>query len=129
VIPVPALGRRGESRAAWYYRLRGYRIVARNVRMADGELDLIVRRWKTLVFVEVKTRQSLAAGPGHHAVTREKQLRIVRLATQWLLRHPHAGDLRYDVLSLHWNGRRFDVSHFPDAFRPIADPRRPWKWK
>jgi putative endonuclease len=129
VIPAPALGRRGERRAAWYYRLRGYRIVARNVRMPDGELDLIVRRWKTLVFVEVKTRQSLVAGPGYDAVTRDKQLRIVHLATQWLLRHRHDGELRYDVLSLHWNGRHFEVTHFADAFRPVADVRRPWKWR
>lgn len=37
--------------------------------------------------------------------------------------------LRYDVLSLFWNGRRFIVTHFPDAFRPVSDPRSPWKWR
>ena len=37
--------------------------------------------------------------------------------------------LRYDILSLFWNGRRFVVTHFPDAFRPVSDPVRPWKWR
>ena len=60
-IPVAELGPIGERRALWYFRLRGYRIVARNVRLRRGEIDLIVRRGRTLVFVEVKTRQSLAA--------------------------------------------------------------------
>ena len=36
--------------------------------------------------------------------------------------------IRYDILSLFWNGRRFEVRHFPDAFRPVNDPLRPWQW-
>ena len=68
------LGRRGERRAAWFYRLRGYSIVARNVRLRNGEIDLIVRRRRVLAFVEVKARQSLAAGEGYEAVDRVKQL-------------------------------------------------------
>lgn len=113
----------------WFYLLRGFRIVGRNVRLAAGEIDLVVRRGKLLVLVEVKTRQSLAAGEGHEAVHRQKQLRLVRLADQYLAkaRRPDL-HLRYDVLSLFWNGRRFVVSHYPDAFRPVGDPRQPWKW-
>jgi hypothetical protein len=37
--------------------------------------------------------------------------------------------MRYDVLSLFWNGRRFRVTYFADAFRPVADARRPWLWR
>ncbi|HSP35400.1 MAG TPA: YraN family protein, partial [Thermoanaerobaculia bacterium] len=66
-IPVASLGARGERRAAWFYRLRGYRVVARNVRLHSGEIDLVVRRGRTLVIAEVKTRQSLAAGEGFEA--------------------------------------------------------------
>ena len=125
-IPTARLGRLGERRAAWFYRLRGYAIVARNVRSRGGEIDLIVRRGRTLVFVEVKTRQSLTAGAGYDAVDARKQLQLVTLASQWLARHPHPGEIRYDVLSLFWNGRRFVVTHLADAFRPVADARRPW---
>ena len=126
LIPASKLGRLGERRAAWFYRLRGYSVVARNVRFRRGEIDLIVRRGRTLVFIEVKTRQSLTAGAGYDAVHPRKQLQLVTLASQWLAHHPHPGEIRYDVLSLFWNGRRFVVTHFADAVRPVADARRPW---
>jgi putative endonuclease len=122
------LGRRGERRAAWFYRLRGYSIVARNERLRGGEIDLVVRRGRVLAFVEVKTRQSLAAGEGYESVDRAKELQMVRLADEYLARHRHLGDIRYDVLSLYWTGLRFVIRHFPDAFRPISDPRYPWRW-
>ena len=128
-IATSSLGAAGERRAVWFYRLRGYAIVARNVRTRGGEIDLIVRRGRTLAFVEVKTRQSLAAGAGYDAVDARKQLQLVALASAWLARHPHTGEVRYDVLSLFWNGRRFVVTHFANAFQPVADPRRPWIWR
>lgn len=122
------LGRRGERRAAWFYRLRGYSIVARNERLRGGEIDLVVRRGRVLAFVEVKTRQSLAAGEGYESVDRAKELQMIRLADEYLARHRHLGDIRYDVLSLYWTGLRFVIRHFPDAFRPISDSRYPWRW-
>jgi putative endonuclease len=122
------LGRRGERRAAWFYRLRGYRVVARNVRLRDGEIDLVVRRGRTLVIVEVKTRQSTTAGEGFDSVDRAKREQLVRLADQYVANLRDI-ELRYDVLSLFWNGRRFVVTHFADAFRPESDERQPWKWR
>jgi putative endonuclease len=123
-----ALGLRGERRAAWFYRLRGYRIVARNLRLASGEIDLVARRGRTVVIVEVKTRQSLTAGEGHDAVDRTKRERLVRLADQYV-RGERGVQIRYDVMSLFWNGKRFIVSHYPDAFRPVGDPQSPWRWR
>jgi len=123
------LGRAGERRAAWFYRLRGYRIVAMNVRLASGEIDIVARRGTTLVVAEVKTRQSLSAGEGHAAVDRYKRARLVRLGEQYLAATKTRLSLRYDVLSLFWNGRRFVISHFADAFRPMSDPRQPWRWR
>jgi putative endonuclease len=122
------LGRRGERRAAWFYRLRGYRIVDRNVRSRSGEIDLVVRRGKTLVICEVKTRQTLAAGAGHEAVDREKREQLFRLADRYVVKFPQL-QIRYDILSLFWNGRRFIIEHYPDAFQPIADASQPWKWR
>lgn len=122
------LGRRGERRAAWFYRLRGYSILERNLRLHAGEIDLIVRRGRTVAIVEVKTRRSLAAGEGFDAVDRRKRERLVRLGDQYAARHPGV-ELRYDILSLHWTGRRFVVTHIPDAFRPVADAKRPWQWR
>lgn len=123
------LGRRGERRARWFYRLRGFRIVEANLRIGRGELDLVARRGRLVVVAEVKTRQSLAAGQGFEAVGREKQLQLVRLAGAYLARLRDARvELRYDVVSLYWTGRRFVVTHFPDAFRPVCDARTPWRW-
>jgi putative endonuclease len=128
-IHVSRLGQMGERRAAWFYRLRGYRVIGRNVRLAAGEIDLVARRGRTIVIVEVKTRQSFSAGEGHDAVTSAKRARLVRLADQFVtgLRERNL-EIRYDILSLFWNGRRFVVSHYADAFRPVADVRQPWRW-
>jgi putative endonuclease len=122
------LGRLGEQRAVWFYRMRGYAIVGRNVRLRGGEIDLIVRRRHMLAFVEVKTRQSLAAGEGFEAVDRQKQLQLVRLAEAYLAQYPHRGEVRYDVLSLFWVNTHFIITHYPDAFRAVSDPRQPWRW-
>lgn len=122
------LGQKGERRAAWFYRLRGYRILERNARLPAGEIDLVVKRGATIVIAEVKTRQTKIAGEGHEAVNRAKRERMVKLGDQYAARHPKA-QLRYDILSIYWTGWRFIVTHFPDAFRPVADARRPWIWR
>lgn len=122
------LGRRGERRAAWFYRLRGYRILERNARLPAGEIDLVVQRGRTIVIAEVKTRQTKVAGEGHEAVDRRKRERMIRLGDQYAARHPEA-QLRYDVVSIYWTGWRFVVTHYPDAFRPVADAQRPWIWR
>jgi putative endonuclease len=127
-IPVAKLGRRGERRAAWFYRLRGFSIVGQNHRLRSGEIDLIVRRGKLLVFVEVKTRQSLTAGEGYESVDRAKQIQLVRLSDEYLAKHQHKGEVRYDIVSLYWTGIRFVLQHFPDAFQTRSDPYRPWRW-
>jgi len=127
-LPAAVLGRIGERRAAWFYRLRGYSIVGRNVRLPAGEIDLVARRGTTIVIVEVKTRQSALGGEGHEAVDRRKRERMIRLGDQYAARHPDAC-LRYDIVSIRWTGWRLVVTHFPDAFRPVADARRPWIWR
>jgi len=90
----------------------------------------VARRGRTLVIAEVKTRQTKSAGEGFEAVDRAKQEQLVRLADAYLVKHgsPHL-QIRYDVLSLFWTGRRFIIDYFRDAFRPTSDPRAPWKWR
>src|SRR5205809_6641768 len=80
------LGRLGEERAAWFYRIRGYRIVSRNVRFRSGEIDIVAQRGRMVVIAEVKTRQSESAGKGYEAVTRRKRERLIRLGQQWAAR-------------------------------------------
>jgi putative endonuclease len=51
-------GRRGETLAAWYLRLKGYRILGHRIRTPRGEIDLVAKRGRTIAFVEVKTRET-----------------------------------------------------------------------
>ncbi len=99
------LGRQGEQRAAAWYEAEGYEILERNWRRREGEVDLIVRRGRTVAFCEVKTRSSDAFGTGAEAVVPAKQRRIRRLAARWLSElTPAAGrslvDLRFDVVAV-----------------------------
>lgn len=96
-----ALGTTGEDAVAAWYVDRGYEIVERNWRCRAGELDLIVRRGRTFVFCEVKTRSSAAFGAPVEAITREKQVRLRHLAARWLDDAPlRPTDIRFDVASV-----------------------------
>jgi len=83
----------GERLAARHYRLRGYRILAANARAAGHELDLVVRRGRRLVFVEVKERAREGYGGPVGAVDREKRRRVRRAAASWLQAHPETAEL------------------------------------
>ncbi|WP_395629578.1 YraN family protein [Sphingorhabdus sp.] len=58
-LAAEKLGRRGETIAAWFLRLKGWRVVAMRVKTPRGEVDLIARRGKTIAFVEVKARANV----------------------------------------------------------------------
>ncbi len=97
-----ALGAAGEDIVARWYVASGYDVVDRNWRCRDGELDLVVRRGRELVFCEVKTRGSDRFGAPVEAVTLAKQRRVRALAARWLAAHPADGprDVRFDVASV-----------------------------
>jgi len=121
------LGRYGEWRARWFYRLRGYRIVDRNVVLGRGEVDLIVRRGSTLVFAEVKTRMSTDHGEPWQAVDHRKRRKLIELARRYVAIHPSKpARLRFDVISISRSGGSWKLVHYPDAFRPESDAERPW---
>ena len=108
-----ALGQAGEDRAAAWYVDRGYQIVERNWRSRIGEIDLICARDDILVFSEVKTRCSDRLGAPVEAVTRDKQLRLRRLAAEYIFRHTCGGHQpRFDVVAV--LGRSLTV--IEDAF-------------
>jgi putative endonuclease len=99
-----ALGAGGEAAAATWYASRGYEVLDRNWRVRgeiDGELDLVVRKGRLVVFCEVKTRSSMAYGSPALAVGRDKQRRLRRLAVAWLrAHHVRADHLRFDVATV-----------------------------
>ncbi|ACQ80779.1 protein of unknown function UPF0102 [Beutenbergia cavernae DSM 12333] len=96
-----AIGAYGERVAGRWLEAEGLEVVERNWRCPDGELDLVARDGETLVFVEVKTRSSLAFGHPGEAVTRLKLARLRRLAARWLAEHDaHAREVRIDVVAV-----------------------------
>jgi len=112
-----SLGAWGEDYAAGYLRSRGLKILHRNLRTPVGEIDIIARDRKSLVFVEVKTRQSRTYGQPQEAVGAHKQRQIIRTAQWYLSTHP-AGRLqpRFDVVALLKTGDRVQVEHIVSAF-------------
>jgi putative endonuclease len=112
------VGRFGELLAAEHLVDSGMHLVDRNWRCPLGEIDLVARDGDTLVFCEVKTRRGSRYGPPAAAVVRAKQLRLRRLAAEWLkVTGNHARDIRFDVVSV-LPGRRGAprVEHLRSAF-------------
>ena len=95
------VGRAVERRAAWHYRLRGYRILAVNAWAGGNELDLVARRGRTLVVCEVKAKAEPRYGDPLEMVGPEKRRRLRRATEAWLAAHPrYAGlDVRFDVVA------------------------------
>jgi putative endonuclease len=87
-----------EGRAALLLAAKGYRELARRWKSPLGEVDLVMRRGRTIVFVEVKARARL--DDAAWAVLPRQQRRIVGAAEAWLAAHPeHAGyDIRFDAV-------------------------------
>ena len=95
-----AIGTRAERRALWHYRLRGYRVLATNVWVGGYELDLVLRRGRTIVFCEVKAKGGAERGDPLEMVTPEKVRRLRQAAEAWLAANPRArstASVRFDV--------------------------------
>ena len=81
-------GLQAETLAALWLQARLYRVLARNYRIQGGEIDIIARRGRTIVFVEVKARADLEAAA--LALTPRKEKRVARAANRWIAAHPWA---------------------------------------
>ena len=92
-----ARGCEGEARAARYLECRGQRILERNFRVRGGEIDLICKDGKTLVFVEVRWRKRSDFGDAAASITPTKQRRIILAARHYLARHGDC-DCRFDCI-------------------------------
>lgn len=92
-------GRRGEAWAAWYLRLKGWRILDQRVKTRRGEIDLVARRGRTLCYVEVKWRRN--RGDLDHAIDSYRLRRVAAAAGMVAARYEKPGDsVRIDVLLL-----------------------------
>jgi putative endonuclease len=123
LFPAKPLGQRGEAAAARYLRRRRYKILARGHRFRLGELDLVALDGRTIVFVEVKTRESAEAGHPSEAVDRPKQRKLTQMAQSFLKRHRLVDyPARFDVIGITWppGQRRPTIEHISNAFEAVG---------
>ena len=111
------LGAHGERIAAAYLTDRGLRVLDRNWRCRDGELDIVARDGDALVFCEVKTRRGTGFGDPLEAVTPRKQRTVRSITEQYLLeKSPDFHTLRFDAIGILLKRDGARITHVKDAF-------------
>ena len=115
-------GKNAEAMAAFFLRLKGYRILETNYRVPQGEIDLVARKGGMLVFVEVKSRRGKAQGTPLEAVTPHKVRRLAAAASVYLSTLPEEErTCRFDVMTLGPEKNPLGlpkIRHFVNAFSP-----------
>jgi len=110
-------GKLGEELAADFLRQHGFQVIAQNVRCPLGEIDLVARDGKTLVFVEVKSRFVRGYGVPEELVSHAKQRRLTRLA-RWYLKQNRLENrpARFDVVAISWQDAEPQIKWIANAF-------------
>jgi len=95
-------GRQAENLALAFLQSQGLTLLARNYHFRFGEIDLVMRDGKAVVFVEVRLRQGRGHGSAAESVTRSKQDKLIRGALHFLGARPELAELavRFDVLAM-----------------------------
>lgn len=108
-------GQQGEQWAADFLIEKGYTILEKNFRYKKAEIDLIVRKDKLIVFVEVKTRTNLEFGEPEEAVSKNKVRVIVAGAEEYIKQIGWFHDIRFDIIAIHLQNKP-QILHIEDAF-------------
>lgn len=115
------LGAWGEALAADYLRKKHFEVIAANYRTRSGEIDLIARNRKFLVFVEVKLRKNADFAQAREFVDYRKQNRIRTTAELFLAAYPTSRQPRFDVIEIYapegMDTVRPTINHLEDAFQ------------
>jgi len=111
-------GRRGEELALAFYKENQYTIVEKNWQLNHLEVDIIAKNDEYIVFCEVKTRSGDAFGVPQQSVTKQKQQNIIRAANYYVLKNQISLEVRFDIISIVFNGEQYSLEHIPFAFTP-----------
>lgn len=113
-----------EQLAADYFLKEGYTIRERNWRIGGKlEIDLILEKDRTIIFVEVKARKSGTQDP-IDAVNRSKKQRLINAADVYLRRLTLLYEYRFDIVAVTGDMTKYELAHYPDAFLPQPKGRR-----
>ena len=111
------LGKKGEELAAGFLKKLRYKILEKNFRCKFGEIDIIELEGKTLVFIEVKTRLSLAYGSPQTSVTPKKKAQLTKIAFFYLqLNRLFHREARFDVVSIELDSGKERIELIRNAF-------------
>jgi putative endonuclease len=115
----------GERTAIGYLTSCGWEVEAHRFKLGRHDIDLIVRRDRTVAFVEVKTRRSVAQGSSVESVGRRKQSTITKVASVWCLRYGRQDDeYRFDVVAVQEHAAgEYTIEHIEDAWRCQGNSR------
>lgn len=111
------LGKWGERKAASYLQNHGYIILDQNVRTGYGEIDIVSIYGEMVVFIEVKTRESLVYGPPEVSVDERKSTKLIQSAMAYIQQHPNLeNNWRIDVISIQkFTHGHEEITHFKNA--------------
>ncbi|MAK35070.1 MAG: YraN family protein [Flavobacteriaceae bacterium] len=111
------LGKLGEVLAATFLQREGYAILERNWRFQKAEIDIIAQKdVDTIVFVEVKTRNSAFFGDPQSFVTPSKVKLLVKAANEYLISNQLEAEARFDIIAVLKNSKEERMEHFKNAF-------------
>jgi putative endonuclease len=109
-------GNQAEILAANYLMEKGYTLLEKNARFKHAEVDLIMQKANTLLFVEVKYRRNLDYGMPEGFVNKKKKILYRLLADEYIYKHNWNGEYRFDIISIANDGNKLIYEHFEDAF-------------
>jgi len=109
-------GKLGEDKAAAFLQDKGYEILVLNYRFRHSEIDIIAKKNKILIFVEVKTRTNVSFGMPEEFVDATKRRLIMKAAEQYIFDTDWHGDIRFDVISVIITQHTTQIEHIEDAF-------------
>ena len=111
------LGKMGEALATQHLIKKGYRVLHRNYRFKKSEIDIIVERDNSIVFVEVKLRSSITFGMPESFVNTKKVENIIAAAMAFLEDYPNKDTtVRFDIVAIIKTKNTTQITHFEDAF-------------
>jgi putative endonuclease len=116
--PRKTLGDFGERLAVQHLEAKGYRILHRNYRKREGEIDIVAQRADTVAFVEVKCRRGDRNGTAGESITEAKAARMITLAEAYATDYPHIPEARrIDLIAIDFtlDGRLIALNHHENA--------------
>ncbi len=110
------LGEKGEGLAVKFLKKKGYKIIKQNYKTPIGEIDILAKDKETLVFIEVKTRESVEYGLPFEAVNSHKKRKIANVALLYLKRFKEIPPCRFDIVSIYYKQGKPEFELIKDAF-------------